>query len=91
MSIFEEMRPLGQFNSWREFTELQRMIVEAISLGFVEEVPVMRSKPVRQTENWYRDTETGIIYSLVPPEPPACGSWEQVPAEDLETSDYRTQ
>ncbi len=71
MSIFEEMYPYRQFDSWRDFEELRRMLAQAMSRGFVEEVPVMRTREVPRTENWYRDKETGDIYSLIPPEPPA--------------------
>jgi hypothetical protein len=82
MSIFEEMYPFRQFNSWRDFDELKRMLAQAIERGFVE-VPVMIRKEVPRTENWYRDKESGDIYALIPPEPPARGSWEKVDIEDL--------
>jgi len=81
MSIFDEMYPYGQFDSWRDFDEVKRMLGEAISHGFVEEVPVMKKREVPRTENWYRDKETGDIYSLIPPEPPARGGWERVDQE----------
>lgn len=61
------------------------MIGEAVDRGFVEEVPVMRRREISVTENWYRDNETGEIYSLVPPEPPARGEWVKIDAEDLTT------
>lgn len=83
MSIFEEMYPYRQFDSWRDFDELKRTLAESISRGFVEEVPVMKTNEVPRTENWYRDKETGEIYSLIPPEPPARGAWEPVDIEEL--------
>ena len=86
MSIFEEMYPYRQFNSWRDFEEVTRMIAEAVSRGFVDEVPVLKIREVPRTENWYRDKETGDIYSLIPPEPPARGSWERVDIAELKQS-----
>lgn len=83
MSVFEEMHPYRQFGSWREFDELLRMLAEAISRGFVEEVPVMRKGGTGGVEKWYRDRETGDIYSLLPPEPPARGWWDRVDIADL--------
>lgn len=91
MSIFEEMYPFRQFDSWRDFDELKRMLAEAISRGFVEEVCVMKTREVPRTENWFRDKETGDIYSLIPPEPPARGSWERVDTEELKRSGYSVQ
>ena len=67
----------------REFRELQRMISEAIERGYVEEVPVMITRAHPWTENWYKDKETGEIYSLMPPEFPAKGSWERVDPQEL--------
>jgi hypothetical protein len=84
MSIFEEMYPYRHFDSWRSFTELQRMLGEAITRGFVEEIPVMKTHPMIRVVKWYRDKESGEIYSLVPPDFPACGNWEKV---DLTGSD----
>jgi hypothetical protein len=88
MSIFEQMYAFRQFDSWRDFDELKRMLSEAISRGFVEEVPVMNKREVPRTENWYRDKETGDIYSLIPPEPPARGGWERVDVEELKRTGH---
>lgn len=83
MSVFEEMHPRRQFSSWREYDELNRMLGEAISRGFVEEVPVMRSSTTPNREKWFRDNETGDIFRLLEPEPPAQGWWERVDLEEL--------
>ena len=83
MSIFEQMYPFRQFNSWRDFDQLRRMLAEAMGRGFIEEVPVMKIREVPRTENWFRDKETGDIFSLIPPEPPARGGWERVDIEEL--------
>jgi len=42
-------------------------------------------------ENWYRDKETGEIYSLVPPDFPDRGWWDRVDIEDLKRSDLPVQ
>jgi hypothetical protein len=68
MSIFEEMHPSWQFDSWRDFNELKRMLAEAISRGHVEITPATK---VRPNEQWFREKETGVIYALSTPEPPA--------------------
>jgi hypothetical protein len=91
MSIFKEMHAQWQFDSQRDFAELQRMLEEAINRGHVEEVPVMVTREVRITENWYRDKETGEIYSLVPPDPPARGSWQRIDPEELKRSNHSVQ
>lgn len=91
MSIFQEMYPYRQFGSWRDFDELKRMLGEAIDRGFVEEVDVMKVREVPRTENWYREKETGEIYSLIPPEPPAQGSWEPVDVQELRQSNFPVQ
>jgi hypothetical protein len=78
MSIFEEMHPHRQFETPQQFNELKRMLGEAISRGDVEVIPVIRRWEVPVDEEWYRDKESGAIYSLVAPEPPADGWWERV-------------
>jgi hypothetical protein len=67
------------------------MLGEAISRGFVEEVPVINRHPMRSVENWYRDKDTGEIYSLVPPDFPARGQWARVDIEELKRSDHPVQ
>jgi len=91
MSIFEEIYRYRQFDSRRDFDEAKRMLGQAISRGFVKEVPVMKKREVPRTENWYRDKETRDIYSLIPPEPPARGSWERVDIEELRRTGHLVQ
>jgi hypothetical protein len=52
-----------------EYRELRRKLSEAISAGYVEEVPVME-KPLRFSlkKEWFRDKETGEIYYLIGPD-----------------------
>jgi hypothetical protein len=59
------------------------MLSEAIRRGFVEEIPVSRRSNMSSEEKWYRDKETEVVYSLVPPDPPAKGLWIRVDIEDF--------
>lgn len=70
------------------FTELERMLSEAIDRGFVREIPV----PYRSTselrysdssERWFVECESGAIYSLCAPGERSCGTWQPVPTGDL--------
>ena len=84
MSVLEEMHPRYSFESLRDYNELKRMLSETIERGFVEEVPVMITRPVpSHAERWYREKETGEIYSLTPPEAPSQGAWERIDIEEL--------
>jgi len=94
MSIFREMHPYREVGSWWNYTELRRMLSEAISRGFVEEVPVLKKHPMVRTVNWYRDKESGEIYYLVPPDPGderSRGCWDRVDMEELMRSDHMVQ
>ena len=88
MGIFKDMYEQRRFNTDWEYRELRRMLTEAIERGYVEKIPVM--KPHRLDpdhldldEEWYRDKETGEIYSLSPPEEKIRGHWIKVDPEDL--------
>ena len=59
------------------------MLAEAMNGGYVEKIAVMKPHPFVSTEEWYRDKETGEIYSLVPPEDKMRGHWEKVNLESL--------
>lgn len=74
-----------------EFHELQRMLSEVIARGYVEEVPVMATGGIPGPDAWYRDKETGEIYSLSAPEPPSNGNWEKVETDELRRSDHAVQ
>ncbi len=86
MSIFYDMHQRDRFFSWWEFTEVQRMLREAIERGFVEEIPVSIIRPYLSSETWYRDKATGEIYSLTESNPPAQGSWVPIDIDDFLTS-----
>jgi hypothetical protein len=83
MGIFSDMYQMRCFNSDWEYRELKRMLSEAISRGYVEPIPVMDPHPYCRTEEWYREKETGEIYSLVPPEEKSRGRWTKVEREEL--------
>jgi len=59
MAIFREMHEKRGFDSEREYHELRRMLSEAISMGYVEQVPVMKPSRFLPKQEWYRDKETG--------------------------------
>ena len=88
MSIFDEMHDKNHFDSIREFDQLRRMLSEAIERGYVEEVPVFLTgrNRIPGPSHWYRDRESGEIYSLSAPEAPSTGSWEKVGMEELKKS-----
>jgi hypothetical protein len=43
----------------------------------------MIKKEVPMSEQWYRDKETGDIFSLIAPDPPAGGAWQRVEIDEL--------
>jgi hypothetical protein len=82
MSIFKEMHELRTVGSPNDCRELLRKLAIAISRGWVEQIPVMKPHPMAPNETWYRDKETGQIYSLHPfDERP--GLWMEVDLNDL--------
>jgi hypothetical protein len=91
MSIFEEMHPFRNFDSRRQFSELKRMLGEAIDRGHVEVIPVIRRSEVPVAEEWYREKQTGVIYSLVLPDPPIPPSWERVDIDSFNAIEQRPQ
>jgi hypothetical protein len=83
MGIFEEMWDGRSFFSHRDYTELRRMLSEAIAGGYVERIQVMPHHHVwSYKEEWYRDKETGEIYSLTGPGERESGHWERVDLND---------
>ena len=82
MSIFKEIHELRTVGSPEACLELQRRLGVAIANGWVEQIPVMKPHPMAPNETWYRDKETGQIYSLHPfDERP--GLWMEVDLNDL--------
>jgi hypothetical protein len=83
MGIFKEMYEQRSFASDRDYWELRRMLSEAISRGYVEQIPVMKPHQYAPEREWFRDKETGEIYSLDAPDERIRGWWAKVDAEDL--------
>ena len=83
MGIFKEMYEMRLFNSDWEYRELRRMLNEAVLRGHVERIAVMKPHRLVPNEEWYRDKETGEIYSLVPPQEKNRGRWIKVDPGDL--------
>jgi hypothetical protein len=85
MGIFKEMYDGRHFESSRDYEELRRMLSEAISNGFIEQIPT--TKPILSSsgEQWFRDKGTGEIYSLVPPGERSSGWWMRLDPEDFQT------
>ncbi len=91
-SIFYDMHPNRSFQSWRDFEEVNRMLHEAIERGYVEAVTPLKAPDKLPTEEfWYRDKETGVIYKMSPPNPPARGLWERVDLDDYIAPDSSIQ
>lgn len=88
MSIFKEMHELRSIGSKDDFWHLKRMLSEAISRGYVEQVPVMKPNRWVPDQEWYRDKETGEIYRLEPPGERG-GWWDRVDPKDLIAPDER--
>jgi hypothetical protein len=65
-----------------KYAELLRMLSEAIARGYVEQIPVTKPNRFTPNEAWYRDKETGQIYSLTPPDERG-GWWAEVDLEAL--------
>jgi hypothetical protein len=83
MGIFNEMHEGRHFESLRDYAELRRMLSQAISRGYVEQIPVIRPILSSLSEEWYRDKETSEMYCLVPPGEKSWGWWTRIDAEDL--------
>jgi hypothetical protein len=82
VTIFKEMHEAREIGSQRGYHELLRMLSEAIALGYVEQVPVMKPHPYAPRRTWYREKETGLIYSLDPPDERG-GWWAEVDPSDV--------
>lgn len=81
MSILREMYASTQFQSDWEYKELHRMLSDAVENGHVEKVRVIKRNRYFRGEQWFRDKETGEIYSLIEPEERIRGRWARVDLE----------
>jgi len=91
MGVFKEMHEGRHFETSRDYTDLRRMLSEAISRGWVEQILVMKPILSSRDEEWYRDKETGEMYCLVPPGEQSRGWWTRIDPEDLVYPDETVQ
>jgi len=89
MGILREIHAVRVVNPGLDHNELVRMLSEAISGGYVEQIPVMKPHPYAPNRSWYRDKTTGQIYSLDPPDH-LPGWWTEVDAGDGDFTYLRT-
>jgi hypothetical protein len=83
MGIFQEMWDGRTLSHW-EYQEIRRMLSEAIASGYVEKIQVLSHKHIwSKNEEWYRDMQTGEIYTLTAPWERGGGHWARVDLEDL--------
>jgi hypothetical protein len=90
MTLFKEIHGTRDIGSKAEFRELKRKLSEAISRGWVERIAVLKPDRFRPNQEWYRDTKTGEIYFLVPPEDRG-GYWDRVDPKNLIRPDDKIQ
>lgn len=81
MGVFNKLWPTGQFPSDAEYSELTESLAQAMADGQIEKVPVIKRKRYFPTEQWFRDKETGEIYSLIKPQERIRGQWAKVDRE----------
>jgi hypothetical protein len=91
MGIFKEMSEQRSFAWDWEYRELRRKLSEPISREHVEQVPVMKPHRYAPKREWFRDKETGEIYSLDTPEEKSRGWWDEVDISDLVEPGERIQ
>ncbi len=87
MSIFQSMKDGETFSSLYEYESLLRVLKNAEENDLIEEIPVSARREVPQVEHWYREKDTGNVYSMLPPEFPAKGYWGPVPLGDFQLSE----
>jgi len=85
------MHEQKRFASDWEYKELHRMLSEAMSRGYEEQVPVMKPNRFSPNQEWYQEKETGEIYSLDAPDEKNRGWWDRVEMQDLVDPDQRLQ
>lgn len=89
MGTFKKIHAVRVVNPGSDHDELLRMLSEAISRGYVEQIPVTKPHPHAPNLTWYRDKKTGQIYSLDPPGQ-LPGWWTEVHRRDADFTDLRT-
>ena len=74
----DEMCGNRQFPSDLEYSEFRQMLSEALANGQIERVPVIKRNRSFAGEQWFRDRETGEIYSLIKPQERIRGRWAKL-------------
>jgi hypothetical protein len=59
MGVFHEMDEQRTVDPGWDHKNLRLMLSEAISRGYVEQIPVMKPHRYAPDREWYRDKETG--------------------------------
>ena len=81
MGILNKIYSNRQFSSDSEFSELWQTLTRAVAEGQVEKIPAIKRRRYFLTEHWFRDKETGEIYSLIKPQERIRGRWAKVDRE----------
>lgn len=89
MGIFKKIHAVRVVKPGSDHDELLRMLSEAISRGYVEQIPVTKPHPHAPNLSWYQDKKTGQIYSLDPPDQ-LPGWWTEVHPDDDDFNHLRT-
>jgi hypothetical protein len=90
MPLFQDLHEKRQFESVRDYEEFRLRLQQAIDRGFAEEVEPIKPNPLGE-EYWFRDKESGEIFSLTPPDFPARGKWCQIDILDRFGSSEQTK
>jgi hypothetical protein len=69
-----------KYHDWQIFVE---RLNEAIRVGTIKEVPVLRPGFRGRGEQWFSDPTSGEIYSYVHPNPPGMPRWERIDVFEL--------
>jgi hypothetical protein len=72
------MHASRSFGGWRDYNELLRMISEATDRGHISEIKPSSDVPHGYFERWFVEHESGIVFRLVEPDPPAPGDWSEI-------------
>ena len=77
-SILSKLHSGKEFSAFDEVQEFQQRLAVELEKGTVERIPVGKMFSYTAPEEWYRDTETDIVYRYIPPEFPLKGMWARV-------------
>jgi hypothetical protein len=78
MSIFEEMHSSPEFGSWVDYEDLLRQLDAVIARGLVKEITPSSDLRHGWSERWFIENQSGVVFRLLSPDPPARGEWFEV-------------